>query len=441
MIVTIIFATLLSINNGLIYVPHARPYDEARAFCKNVYGTDLASITTADERAEAISDIGGTQTDEAWIGLYSKRDDGVWRFVNGDECPNTNSVFRCVDFWLYKLNDNTNTRPRCISNDGSGEGGYQCAHFEAAQDGVDNDISCDENLPFFCQDGEATCDIPGTVQRGYPLADLINDGWTLCYQNNYADGNTLAQLTGLCPTGEDYYLFVGALQNVNSDNVFVGAFGPSSVLTTRTHDQYVAVKPNELVSDPDYHVWWHNSDATWINGNSFGFSADQAINLFQADTQTLNYQYRLSWHMDINFGGWVGGWSAGENRVLNANTVWQKIIYYKECTGEKTLEGLNPDVDVGRQYYVVEGATTYDDSQQSCQDTYGTDLATITTNADMADAIYIMDYNQITRAWIGLNDRNSEGIFLCMFYFFVFILATNSQTTLTCYKIKVNGNG
>eukprot|EP00486_Rosalina_sp_Unknown_P000341 CAMPEP_0201566810 /NCGR_PEP_ID=MMETSP0190_2-20130828/6897_1 /ASSEMBLY_ACC=CAM_ASM_000263 /TAXON_ID=37353 /ORGANISM="Rosalina sp." /LENGTH=491 /DNA_ID=CAMNT_0047986041 /DNA_START=104 /DNA_END=1579 /DNA_ORIENTATION=- len=398
---------LLSINQAIVYVPHVKSYQEARQFCRNVYGTELATIATDDDRAEAVLDIDDSDTDidQAWIGLYSHSDRGNWNFLNNDDCPYIESYYKCVEFWIYRRNENSRYRPRCI---GPSEPGYNCAYFDSSQNGVDNNIECESNkLPFFCEgNGDSTCEIPGTVQRGYPLTDLTDNGWIKCYQNSYSDGNSLNQLQTLCPTGTDYYLFVGALENVNSQTVHVGAFGPSSVLTTRTYSQSVAVKPTELENDVNYNVYWHNSVSTWSSGNAFGFSPQPEVHLSSADVQSVNVNYRLSWHMDI---GTVGGWSAGEYRGLNSNTIWQKIIYYKQCNSEETLNGDNPELDVGRQYYVVSGAQTYADAQLSCQDTYGTDLATITTQTDMDDAIYIMNYNQVTRAWIGLNDQNQEG--------------------------------
>ena len=420
----ILATALLSINNGLIYVPDARPYQEARTFCKNVYGTELATIITNEDRAEAISDINDTQTDEAWIGLYSNKlgDDGVlFQFLNGDECLNTtNSVFNCIDFWLYPS-------PRPIDNNSSDEDGYQCAHFKAAQNGVDNDISCDENLPFFCEDGETICNIEGRVQRRYALSNLINNGWKPCYQDKYSSYTKLDDLQSSCPIGPDYYLFVGALEYIDSCYIHIGAFGSSSILTTRTHSRYLAVKPNELVNDINYTVWWYNTIANWTNddANSFGFSQDSQVYLIPVDYQSTNIEYRLSWYMDTN----SGGFSAGDVQGLWRNDNWQKIIYYKQCSGG--IQTLN----AGKKYYnyIPSGLTKYNQSQiqQVCQMRYGTDLGTIVTDTDVEDAIYIMNNNEITHAWIRLNDQNfnKKG----MYYLIrLFIGIPNAQIYMEC---------
>ena len=133
--------------DNLEYVSYSKSFQDAREYCKVIFGTDLASIVDDDDRNEAISIIPGG-IDDVWIGLYSRSEGGKFRFTNGDECPMTDSVFRCVDFWSYKLNENTEERPRCI---GDSEGGTQCATFDASQNSVDNDIGCQELKPFLCE--------------------------------------------------------------------------------------------------------------------------------------------------------------------------------------------------------------------------------------------------------------------------------------------------
>ena len=136
-------------GNNLVYVSHPKSFQDAREYCKVIFGTDLASIIDDDDRNEAISLINqvSSTNDEAWVGLYSNSEQVNWRFVNNDGCP-ADSVYRCVEFWNYKLNENTRSRPRCI---GDSEEGTQCGHFDASDNAVDNDIDCEEAKPFLCE--------------------------------------------------------------------------------------------------------------------------------------------------------------------------------------------------------------------------------------------------------------------------------------------------
>ena len=255
---------------------------------------------------------------------------------------------------------------------------------------------------------EEICKIEGRVQRRYALSNLINDGWKPCFQDKYSTNNTLNELQNSCPIGSDYYLFVGALEYIDSCYVHIGAFGPSSILTTRTHSRDLAIKPNELINDINYTVWWYNTIANWTNdndiGNSFGFSSVSQVYLIPVDYSPSNIEYRLSWSIDSD----IGGYSAGDVQGLWWNDNWQKIIYYKQCShGIQTL-------NAGKKYYnhISSGLTTYKNldhpDNHICKKTYGTDLGTIVTDDDMEDAIFYMYSYNIRNAWIRLNIRNFD---------------------------------
>ena len=130
--------------DGYVYVDQALSYAEANKYCRDIYGSTLATISNVDERVSTL-DLIGDET--VWFGLYSKSKSGNWRFLNNDPCSDTDSVYKCIDFWKYKLNENTNFRPRCI---GFSEGGYQCGNFDGDENIVDNDINCETELPFLC---------------------------------------------------------------------------------------------------------------------------------------------------------------------------------------------------------------------------------------------------------------------------------------------------
>ena len=58
---------------------------------------------------------------------------------------------------------------------------------------------------------------------------------------------------------------------------------------------------------------------------SFGFSPEKAISLGSADTFNISDPLRLSWHLDIN----TGGWRLGSINGLNSSTAYSRIIFSK----------------------------------------------------------------------------------------------------------------
>ena len=134
----------------LNYVPLQYGLIAAQQYCKRMFGTGLASISSEQQIRHATSVItqqGAPGNTQAWIGLRSKSGEDRWGFINDqDQCP-SESHFKCVDFWRFRLNENTKYRPRCI---GSTEQGHECAYFDGSDGKVDNDQDCGESKPFFC---------------------------------------------------------------------------------------------------------------------------------------------------------------------------------------------------------------------------------------------------------------------------------------------------
>ena len=137
-------------GDNLIFICDPMPYEQAQEYCRREYGTDLGTISSDELMNEAVT-LTSSAPENTWFGLYANRgggsDSGNWGFLNFDECPNTESHFRCIDFWLYQKNSQTNFRPRCI---GDAESGNKCAYFDPIRDGADNDIECTQPQGFFC---------------------------------------------------------------------------------------------------------------------------------------------------------------------------------------------------------------------------------------------------------------------------------------------------
>ena len=112
---------------------------EAQQYCKDTYGTQLATIATDGDREDAVAALTEAGEEYAWIGLFSDPIETKWQFRSSDECP-SDSAYKCVDFWLEN-------RPRCI---GESEQGYECAVFYRDQNGINNDIRTDIAVPFLC---------------------------------------------------------------------------------------------------------------------------------------------------------------------------------------------------------------------------------------------------------------------------------------------------
>eukprot|EP00486_Rosalina_sp_Unknown_P016684 CAMPEP_0201579632 /NCGR_PEP_ID=MMETSP0190_2-20130828/27355_1 /ASSEMBLY_ACC=CAM_ASM_000263 /TAXON_ID=37353 /ORGANISM="Rosalina sp." /LENGTH=492 /DNA_ID=CAMNT_0048014345 /DNA_START=144 /DNA_END=1622 /DNA_ORIENTATION=+ len=147
-------ATIAEITcpENLVVPPEPLTCAEAQRYCKEVVGTQLATIRTVDDRTEAIGVLNAAGESEGWIGLYSDDVETKWQFRSGDECP-ADSAYKCVDFWCTAPGGDA-LRPRCI---GPSEGGFQCAVFYnpdpdngKPDDCVDNDAPTDIAMPFLC---------------------------------------------------------------------------------------------------------------------------------------------------------------------------------------------------------------------------------------------------------------------------------------------------
>ena len=161
-----------------------------------------------------------------------------------------------------------------------------------------------------------TCNISLDIVHNWPISKL--NGWSKCYDEPYSD-HTYPSSFSSCAIGDGYYLFVGAKSSSSTENIHIGAYGPSSVINITTSSATNAYKPSWYSG---YNVFWY-----YYPGNSFGFSPVETINLNSADTSTSDDSDRLSWH----FGQTVGGYRAGSNIALNSDTTWRKIVYYKQC--------------------------------------------------------------------------------------------------------------
>ena len=162
------------------------------------------------------------------------------------------------------------------------------------------------------------CNISMDIVKNIDISSYLDD-WTRCYGVSYSTATTTADLLS-CAKGDAYYIFVGAKKNSSSQNIYLGAFAPNSVLTTNTSSNRTAYKPSLLISG--YNVYWYNYPY-----KSFGFAPNSTIYLNAADLVNRygDQDNRLSWHLDIQQAGCRAG------KYVDISTPWRKVIYYKYC--------------------------------------------------------------------------------------------------------------
>ena len=134
------------INSYFIYPCVERNYVDSNKYCRENYGTKLATISDDTATRDAAIDLIGDET--VWFGLRTK-DNKQWRFLEkSDQCTNTQTHYKCIDFWQFRLNQNANYRPRCVGSEK--ENGEACAYFDGDLNVANNDVSCDEEMQFLC---------------------------------------------------------------------------------------------------------------------------------------------------------------------------------------------------------------------------------------------------------------------------------------------------
>ena len=133
-------------------------------------------------------------------------------------------------------------------------------------------------------------------------SNLIANGWSRCFFEGYSQVTTMSSVLNSCPIDDDIFVFVGAISTSNSTSASLGAYAPSSVLSTITASKYKAEIPL-LLEGTGYNVYWYN-----YYQQAFGFAPSSGISLtspYGGDTQDHTSGKRLSWStIGINFGGY-----------------------------------------------------------------------------------------------------------------------------------------
>jgi hypothetical protein len=134
---------------------------------------------------------------------------------------------------------------------------------------------------------------PTGIQQNVSEQTLIDNGWTLFYEQTYA--TSLADSTTLIRPSGQYVILSG--KAVGSSNILLAAAAPTAQVFTET-----VINTPQLLNG----AYWYNTPT-----KSIGFSPTGVINQNTADAQTPSDPLRLSWHL------WGGGWRLGEINAWN----------------------------------------------------------------------------------------------------------------------------
>jgi hypothetical protein len=161
---------------------------------------------------------------------------------------------------------------------------------------------------------------PSGIQQNVSEQTLINNGWTLFYEQTYGTviGNTT---TPIRPSGQ-YVILSG--KAVGSSTILLAAAAPTAQVFTET----VANTPQLLNG-----TYWYYSLSTPADANlgSIGFAPTSVINQNSADTQAVSDQLRLSWHLDALNGGWrlgeINEFNGASLVDMNSSTAYLKQVW------------------------------------------------------------------------------------------------------------------
>lgn len=137
---------------------------------------------------------------------------------------------------------------------------------------------------------------PSGIQQNVSEQTLIDNGWTLFYQQTY--GTPLDSTASQLRPGGQYVILSG--KAVGSSTILLAAAAPTSQVFTET-----VIDTPQLING----TYWYNTP-----DRSIGFAPTGTIILGTADAQTPSDPLRLSWHLHNN----VGGWRLGEINQFNS---------------------------------------------------------------------------------------------------------------------------
>ena len=178
---------MISVTYGYVYVATPMTSTQAQAYCVNEYNSNLATVQR-DDRTQANNDIvlSGRET---WIGLYSNGLHGNFIWRNQDECEFP-SPGTCVDFWGTPEDGYGINVPLCVK-DGSGN---KCVYYLEDTELVYNDLDCEEERPFLCQEDNS----PPDTTEGISFIGSCNTGGCQIQSDNVCGQDGYIKYTLTC---------------------------------------------------------------------------------------------------------------------------------------------------------------------------------------------------------------------------------------------------
>ncbi|CAF1111037.1 unnamed protein product [Brachionus calyciflorus] len=154
--------------------------------------------------------------------------------------------------------------------------------------------------------------IDSLLARNYPISNLISIGFQKVYEKYYSFPTTSSDLTG-------------AKMNCNSTSILCAAGhheANSDILELVACGNCFQILINTTINSPNLvrSAYWYMTP-----GQSFGFSRSNRIYQSQADIYIVADPERLSWHLDLSYGGWRLGNITG----LNNSISYKKFLFVK----------------------------------------------------------------------------------------------------------------
>ena len=163
---------------------------------------------------------------------------------------------------------------------------------------------CNDSTPTSIDPPSDPCKMENNIQYQYHVGNLEANGWERCYFQHHSETMTTDDIMTSCEMGDDIRLFVGTLPTIYSTSFLIGAYGPSSVLSTVTSSTTTAEIP-PLLQGTGYNVYWYN-----YYNMAFGFSPSATISISGSSGDTVDsastgvtFRNRMSWAAGVSYGG------------------------------------------------------------------------------------------------------------------------------------------
>lgn len=159
------------------------------------------------------------------------------------------------------------------------------------------------------------------VKNDVSYSEVINGGWQLVSQSNYASSLSINDLfAGL---SRDSKVMIGAMKHGSGVLDVLAGATLSDIITYTAQNQTHAANGVE----------WY------FNGLSMGFAElGKSIDQNSADVAGISERDRLSWHTSLAPNTWdqhadlsplfvFKGWRSGDNTGLNASADWDRVVF------------------------------------------------------------------------------------------------------------------